>query len=252
MPRIILFPYKMGSESCRDLSRSLTEKYHGKVLRVRANGRYRPHPSDTIINWGNSNAPIWASNNILNLYGHVTTAVNKLSALKALQEAGVSVVPFTTRRSEAVEWPMIVERHKLTGHSGEGIIINPNTGFSDAPLYTKLLAPAHEYRVHVFKGRVIDYTKKLKETEGGGYTSRIDGEYVKNFDNGWEYLRGVRPRDSVKELAIEAVEALGLDFGAVDIIRHKKKNYVLEVGTAPGLSPRGIEAYTEAILESIT
>ena len=47
---------------------------------------------------------------------------------------------------------------------------------------------------------------------------------------------------------IDTVEALGLDFGSVDIIRSNKTNYVLEVGTACGLSPYGVECYADAIL----
>lgn len=252
MPRrIILYPYKMGSESCRELARSLNAKTNVKILRVRPNGRYRPRTNDAIINWGNSHEPGWRYTDIINRPRAVSVAANKLLTLEALRNIGASHVPFTRERSVAVEWPMVVERHTLTGHSGAGIIINPNTAFSNAPLYTKLLTPSHEYRVHVFKGTVIDYTKKMKRTEDG-LVSRMEDEYVKNRAGGWEYLRDVEPRESVKELAIAAVEALGLDFGAVDIIRHKRKNYVLEVGTAPGLSPRGLEAYSDAIIDLVT
>ncbi len=256
MPRrIIFYPYKMGSKSCRDLVATLRSKTNAKIFRVFPDRSYRPRPSDTIVNWGNSQVSRFQNNTSedqwINRMGHVSMAANKLLTLRILQEAGLSHIPFVQSAAEVPEeWAQIVERHKLTGHSGEGIRIADRGSLTPAPLYTKLLTPCHEYRVHVFNGRVIDYTKKIKRVEGE-IIHRADGDYVKNKVNGWEYIRDVAPRDSVTELAISAVEALGLQFGAVDIIRHKRKNYVLEVGTAPGLSPIGLEAYADAILETI-
>lgn len=253
MPRVILFPYKMGSESCKALSQALREKYHGKILRVRAGGHFHPRSSDTILTWGNSPSPEWRGeanlDRWLNKFG-VKTASNKLETFRVLTEVDVDAVPWTTDRDVAREWATVVERHTLTGHSGAGIEINAGSEIGTAPLYTKLLAPSHEYRVHVFGGKVIDYTKKLKRVDGE-IVHRVEDDHIRNAANGWEYIRDVEPRESVKELAVDAIAALGLDFGAVDIIRHKRKNYVLEVNTACGLSPRGIEAYSDAIIEAI-
>lgn len=250
MSRIVLFPYKMGSASCQDLAEALRNKTHAKIIRVRPDGSYRPRIGDTVINWGNScPASTWRYDTMLNKAASVKISVNKLSCLKTLAAAGVSCVPFTTSISEAQKWPTIVERHKLESYGGDGIIISPSAKLGRAPLYTKLLAPASEYRVHVFNGQVIDYTKKYKRVDGD-LVSRNDEDYIKNVENGWEYIRDVEPRDSIKEIAIAAIRAVGLNFGAVDIIRHKKVNYVLEIGTAAGLSPRGIEAYANAIIHA--
>jgi glutathione synthase/RimK-type ligase-like ATP-grasp enzyme len=43
--------------------------------------------------------------------------------------------------------------------------------------------------------------------------------------------------NTVEEQAIKAVQALGLDFGSVDVIWNERHSlpYVLEVNTAPGL-----------------
>lgn len=243
-----MFPYKMGSESCKELARALNAKTHAKTIRVHPSGNYRPRNGDTIINWGSSREPSWRYNDIINRPASVAVAVNKLLTLEALSRAEIAVIPYTTHLEDARSWPMIVERHTLTGHSGEGIIFHLPDDLDEAPLYTKFLSPSNEYRVHVFRGHVIDYTKKMRRTEDG-YVSRMEDEFIRNRASGWEYIRDVAPRESVETLAIAAVQALGLDFGAVDIIRHKRKNYVLEIGTAPGLSPRGLEAYADAILE---
>jgi glutathione synthase/RimK-type ligase-like ATP-grasp enzyme len=249
MARVIIYPYKLGSKSCRDIVRSLRDRSEYKILRVHGDGNYRRRANDVIINWGNSEQPEWDAAGILNDPAAVAVAVNKLSTLESLEEAGVSHVPFTKDVQEALDWEdvFIVVRHKLEGHSGEGIEMFEGLVPPHAPLYTRFIPKSVEYRVHVFQGEVIDYTKKIKRIDGE-IKSRIKDDRVRSHANGWEYIRDVAPRESVKELAIAAVEALGLDFGAVDIIRSKRKNYVLEIGTAPGLSDIGVRAYGAAII----
>ncbi|MNY81884.1 hypothetical protein D3C86_2236870 [compost metagenome] len=48
-----------------------------------------------------------------------------------------------------------------------------------------------------------------------------------------------------------AVNALGLDFGAADVIwnDHRKQAFVLEVNTAPGLTGTTLEKYAKALKE---
>ena len=61
-------------------------------------------------------------------------------------------------------------------------------------------------------------------------------------------------KEAAYEEAEEAVLALGLDFGAVDLVLCKDTGlpYVLEVNTAPGLhSPTVLAAYVEAIKEML-
>jgi glutathione synthase/RimK-type ligase-like ATP-grasp enzyme len=46
-------------------------------------------------------------------------------------------------------------------------------------------------------------------------------------------------------LAQQAIDALGYDFGAVDIIRRRDKLYVLEVNSSPGLEDRKLQLYAD-------
>lgn len=81
-----------------------------------------------------------------------------------------------------------------------------------------------EYRVHIFKGKSIRISRKEFAEDGSNkYTTAKPGD-VK--------LRRVR------EAAKLAVQAVGLDFGAVDILAKGDENeqvWVLEVNAAPGL-----------------
>ena len=59
-------------------------------------------------------------------------------------------------------------------------------------------------------------------------------------------------KEEAKNAAIKAVEALDLDFGAVDIIETRQGEiFVLEVNTAPGLEGKTVESYGNAILNFI-
>lgn len=88
--------------------------------------------------------------------------------------------------------------------------------------FMKYVEHDREYRVHIFKGRSIRISEKAF-TEDGKYTTKKPGE--------------IRLR-KVREAARRAVEAVGLDFGAVDILASGEDNsqvWVTEVNAAPGL-----------------
>ena len=124
----------------------------------------------------------------------------------------------------------------------------------DAPLYTKGIVNAGEYRVHVFAGEVILYQKKSRrvDEDGNVITAEGEGADVRNLASDWVYRTGnLRRLERVEQLAIGAIEALDLDFGAVDIIMSPNGDvFVLEVNTAPGLgNTETLEAYVAAFNE---
>jgi hypothetical protein len=166
---------------------------------------------------------------------------------------GVSVPDFTNDINKAQQWvnegKVVVGRSVLNGHAGIGCRIykddqRPNV--DQLPLYTLHVRHKDEYRVHVFNGAVITFAKKLKRR---GFVDV--NPWIRSYANGWVFCRdGVQLPDGVDVLAIAAVKALGLDFGAVDIgYRLKeKKGYVFEVNTAPGLMGSTIGFYADALL----
>ena len=253
MSRLIIYPFKMGSQSSRDLKTALEVSGNfDRVLRVHPDRNYRPRADDLIINWGNGRVPEWVltfNDRFLNTPEAVGVASNKLNALTRLEERGVSVPNFTTNRTVAdEEFDGIVVRNELRGHSGEGIelIIDDDREVPEAPLYTELIDSKSEYRVHIFNGEVIDYIKKRRSNED---TPEGVEKYIKSHSNGWIFTReNLRRLDRIEQLAIDAVEALGLDFGAVDIVRDQENEcYVLEVNTAVSMQGQTLENYVNAI-----
>ena len=224
------------------------------VLRVRrSSSTFVARSADTIINWGSSSMPEHLlSDNTLNKPVNVAMAVDKRRALNRLATAGVPHLVHTTERGVAQAWVSeghtVMVRTTVNGHSGQGIIvIAGDTGaqviLAEAPLYTQYFKGREEYRVHVVAGEVVDVQQK-KTREGMAADYR-----VRSYDNGWVFCRdNIEIHEAVLEASVSAVEALGLDFGAVDIKRNETNGdvAVLEVNTAPALTGTTLEKYTES------
>lgn len=255
MYNLKIYPFKMGSESAKDLAELLD------ITRVRPDGAYVPKIGHKVINWGSGRAPNWLQQagqrgvTVLNKIEATNTASNKLLAFQALAANGIAIPKFTTDMGTARGWlragDTVVERHELRGNSGAGIrIVNlddnemPND-LTTAPLYTKFIPKTAEFRVHVFRGEVIDYIEKKKVLADRRPANF--NKYISSINCGWVFSRtDVRDMPEVRQIAIRAVAALGLDFGAVDIVYCDGLPYVLEVNTAPGLSGTTLVKYANA------
>lgn len=235
-----LYPYKIGSQSAKNIARAL------RVKRIIPGGRYVPGRRVCVVNWGSSTMPNFNCR-IINNPRAVAIAANKLSTLTTLKAAGVATPDFTRNKEEAMLWQedgyRVVVRHQLSSHSGRGIqVCQPEEPLPNAPLYTKYTRKDAEYRVHVFQGNVIDWSEKVQRN-GIPPTNTL----IRNHANGWVFCREGRTLpDFGRLLCIRAVAALGLDFGAVDLIVREGKAYILEVNTAPGAEGTTLQVYVNA------
>ena len=239
-----LYAYKNGSASAKALAGALGIKillHEGKPIR-----------NQTIINWGSSNIvrPFDGNLRILNKDYAVAKASNKLTTFKLFKEHGVACPEWTESREEAVKWfeegKVVVARKILNGHSGEGIEIvsaaDEHDDVPNAPLYTKYVKKDQEYRIHVFQGEILFQQRKARKIE---VPDEEVNWQVRNLAGGFIFANdGIEASDAVKDQAKSAVDALGLDFGAVDVITNKRgEAFVLEVNTACGLQGKTLDAY---------
>ena len=164
----------------------------------------------------------------------------------------VSCPEWTTDYDTALEWinngKTVFCRTLTRAHSGRGIhIASISDELVDAPLYTQYIKKQKEFRVHVFRNEVIDLQEKRRSTNSP------DSDFlIRNHANGFVFCRDdiIEPTD-LRATALSAVAALGLDFGAVDIIynAYYDKCYALEVNTAPGLEGTTLDSYSKAIIK---
>lgn len=235
--------------------------------------RYRPRRGDLIINWGCSEIPEVLRGHDLRYWNHpnaVKNATNKTKTFQLLHAANVPAVQHTTNIADAISWcnrgKTVIQRNVVSGRQGDGIVIcsreTPPT--RDGRLWTKYFDRKDEYRVHVFKGEVIDVQKKRLTTEVRDRLRRASTEAeqaeksyvyrIRSYPNGWVFCRkGVVCPTSVSTASVAAVRALGLDFGAVDIGFRRSDSVarVFEVNTAPGIEGTSIRTYADAILGGI-
>lgn len=237
MPRVFIYPYKQGSQGARNLARDLGARL------IRLNGsRYAPRRDDVIINWGNTNCPFPMA-----LNASTAVASNKATTLSRLSESDVLVPPFTTNKQEAEQWVRdghsVLARTILNGSEGRGIVFLEEHPEVQARLFTRYVKKKKEFRVHVMNGEVIRVQEKRRRN--GGEASKI-----RSYNNGYVFcVNDINEPEHLREIAIRAVGALGLDFGAVDIIWNQRENqcYVLEVNTAPGNEEATSAIYASAI-----
>jgi hypothetical protein len=167
--------------------------------------------------------------------------LNKLQELELLAKNGVSTVPFSTDPHELA--PPLFGR-QLHHTRGTDIVMvacgRPNPAKRISDFYTTIIPKQREFRLWAYRGVPIGtYEKLLEYRERNGRRGRLVD--VWNWQNGYAY-HFVHPKDSPKELkqlGTMAVNALGLDFGAADILQGKdEKFYVLEINSAPGIEGR--------------
>ena len=73
---------------------------------------------------------------------------------------------------------------------------------------------------------------------------------MRTHDNGFVFVRqDVELPAAARDMAVQALAATSLSFGAVDLIfnEHHNQYYVLEINTAPGLEGQTITSYADAI-----
>lgn len=260
--RIVVLPYKMASQSAGNLSKRLGVK---RIIPDPDATKFVARPDDVIINWGNSQfTPKMKAGTrplLLNTPESIRNAADKLRTFELLHNNGVPAPEFTTSKSIASRWlkegetSRVFCRTVLNGHSGKGIVIaREPKELVDAPLYVKGVAKQDEYRIHVMRDTVFDEQQKkakkgIRDEMGPDWESG-----VRSHANGWVFTRaGVTAPKKVKEAAIKTITALGLDFGAVDIVETKKgKVFVLEANTSPGLEGTTLDNYEQMFKKFLT
>lgn len=222
-----------GSDGARDL-----------VLALRATGakakRARVHQiltskGDLLVAWGEVfKGRLPPGRLVLN----PRMIFNKWEELATLREAGVKTPPFALRK-QGEGW-----LSRRANHQGGSDLLHPGK----ADYWVQRVPVTSEYRVHVLKGQVIRVGKKAHRP---GWEARAHA-WIRSWDAGWRLIYDF-PHDGlprgIRTASKKAVEALGLDFGAVDVGVGEGGPWVFEVNKAPGLEPKSAAAYAKKFYE---
>ena len=234
--------YKNSSESGRALAEAVGINFES----VGRNGTYN------CINWGSGDRLVATlPRQWLNTRQSVAIAQAKDKALAQLSYHGVNTPDTTVNIETAKGWcndgHLVYCRTLTRANQGRGIVLAEEASeVVVAPFYTKQVNADREYRIHVFQGNVLAGSRKVAMDD---YEGVIDFN-IKNHDRGWKFrlCETNRIHSNLTSEAVQAVKALDLDFGAVDLCWNTETHVatILEVNTAPRVEGTIMEAYVNA------
>jgi len=201
---------------------------------------------DVLVRWG-SRRQMPSSTIELNNPTAVYNASDKLMAHSMLQNAGLSTVWMTTDFDNAVQNSdgIVLGRNRM-GCGGRDIVVyhSGEHPIQQHDFYTPYLHTKREVRIHVVRDKVVRVQGKYLD-----FPERAGEGLIKNYAHGYRFRS---PKQELhrrrREEAIRAIQALGLDFGAVDmLVNSDRDHYILEVNTAPACSPLTARCYAGEI-----
>jgi peptidoglycan hydrolase-like protein with peptidoglycan-binding domain len=167
---------------------------------------------------------------------------NKFQQFQVISQAGVLTPKFYAAHAVPADARFPLFGRALQHREGKDIMLalQPEDvalrRAAGSNFFTEFVARETEYRIWVYRKRhLATYQKVMQRPEqykyfGCSYRNGFVFNLVRSEDV---------PREAV-EAAGNAVAALGLDFGAVDVLKGKDgRYYVLEVNTAPGVEGPG-------------
>lgn len=265
---MFVFLYKGGFETGEELAVALKDKIkHFRPTRnlARVIRRRGVKPTDFLLRWGTTkNAELdsvfsRAGAKILNSASAIEANTNKLNSLVVFKSAGVPVPVFYKNKKDIRNFPVLGRKFNHKG--GKDIIMisgsidplkNDYSKIPDRHFYTEFIPSEAEYRVHVFAGKVIRITKKVFRGHDRFDKDISEKCVIRNDTYGWGHH--ALTDDELKlfskdalDVCVRAVKAIGLDFGAVDLLIGKGRPYVLEVNSCPRLNSIGMELYANSI-----
>lgn len=277
-PDIVVLRVRKGVPG---IGRKLANHFNANEVTCGFRPKFKVPDGAVVMNYGRSDYPVWFEDarergvTMLNNPNAVKNSVDKVNALTIFKANGVPCLEFSTNAKEVhgklstkyrIEW---VARETATGKQGKGIVpiyggqeYGPEgEAFPMAPLYTKFYDKTHEFRVHVFRGKVIDYVQKKRMGKQKLSSLGINEPdmLIRNHKRGWVFAHNDIIRDKfIEQIAVQAANCLGLDYAGIDILAKIDENgkvldaVVCESNSAPGMSSKTtFTAYTKAIQKFI-
>lgn len=231
---------KKGHRTGRPVSRT------GRTLAQSMGLPVNVDDGDVIIRWG-STAPSNTPAVEINKRDAIILSSDKPEARRLLREAGLPV----PCESET-EFPVVARARRH--HAGSGLWYCNDSVALDrarregAVYFSRFYPKTREIRVHVAGGKTL----LVSEKEGGDRSLVVWNHSTSAFQlrhlhrHVWREDRNLM---AAVRSAKSAIAALGLDFGAVDVMLApsdgQASHVICEVNTAPALSPLAMQKYVD-------
>jgi hypothetical protein len=177
----------------------------------------------------------------LNTAPAVNLASDGLKSLQVLHEKGVPCVePVINPGRE--DYPLVGRklRNHVAGKTLSVLTQPPEESFEESfKYYTRYREISKEFRVHVFNSRVLKAFRKVPRAEN-------PHPKIRTSQRGWGYkkVNWSKYYAAGTEVAVLAVQTLGLTYAGVDMAKGKDGSwFVIEVNTGPALNSKTLPLY---------
>ncbi len=238
-----ILPFKADSTGAKILADNLP----GELLDPRSE-RQRTTNHHHTLNWGCG----WTRRHVdANQPSAVCNAVNKLRAFDLFRDHDVPHPSHTRLRATAQKWltqgHRVYARETMEGERGRGITVVESGGqLPDVGTFVKGFLTQREFRIHVAFGKVIEVNEKKRR-------NGTDPDPLVRSSRDWVFcVYNLAPYpEQLGDVSVDAINALGLDFGGVDIgLSADGSICVFEVNTAPWINRESsTNAYCNAFRE---
>lgn len=182
------------------------------------------------------------------LNAKIDIAGSKVATFRALDRAGINHPYVYSCAQEAQESGDVYLARKDNLMQGRGIVYcEPGSAAPIADFYVRYILRRREVRIHVWNGKVIITQRKDISPDQKICNRGAGARFIVYPLGGY-----IGPQNAIQanEMAVAAVKAVGLDFGAVDILYgENRKLYILEINTAPAIEAQSVVSVYTNILK---
>jgi glutathione synthase/RimK-type ligase-like ATP-grasp enzyme len=219
---IVVISPKVAQESAQFLAESLGADYVNPYETDKRNFT----GWDIVFNYGFSRKI--KSNKVFNNPENVQISRDKVACLQVLK-GKCKTIDFTLSKEEASKWievgEIVVARAQVKGDNGKGLVYcytQEDLNKTEAKFWTKYQDHTHEFRVNVWKGKVVSIYNKVR----------------KNDHFKFELYRGQEEHPQLVHIAKHCYDNIGLDWMGLDLLcTNKGELHFLEANSAPILFP---------------
>lgn len=182
---------------------------------------------------------------------HYGKGVNKLKQYEFFRDNDIPHAPFSTKIEDAQKWlkqgHAVVCREFIKGQGGHGLHVAGSLDeLVESKVYTKYLKKKREFRVNLFKHKVVNIREKIGKagkwnicTQENGFTTTFAKTPISNET----YLRSIAEQASY----VSPSDFIGVDVGYNQFY---DEYFVLEVNSGPSIEGQSVGEFVQVMKEA--